>query len=418
MTTARQTNDHEVPQPEELRAAMVKRLREMGAVRSNRVAEAIGTVPRHLFAPGESLADAYTATSTLLTKRDEHGVAVSTVSAAYIQAMMLEQAQVEPGMRVLEIGSGGYNAALIAELVGPSGEVTTVDIDPDVVDRARDCLRTAGYGRVNAVLADAEGGVPEHAPYDRVIVTVGAWDIPPAWWDQLTGDGLIVVPLRMRGLTRSIVFAREGDRLVSRGYELCAFVAMRGDGAPDERLIQLDGDDITLRLDSNHPVDAEKLRAALALPRVEAWSGVTAAGDGRFDGLNLWWALHLPEFCVIHAQKTAVERGVVAHAWPLGVPAVVGADSIAYLGLRGVTPDRSTCEFGVYGHGPNADALIDRAIQLIRSWDGTSLDAQFTTYPAGTPDDQLPAGLVLDKRHTRVVLSWPDPEGRAEPAAE
>jgi len=414
MTTARQMNDHEAPPPEALRAAMVDRLREMGAVRSEQVAEAIGTVPRHLFAPNESLTDAYTATSTLETKRDEHGVALSTVSAAHIQAMMLEQAQVEPGMRVLEIGSGGYNAALLAELVGPSGEVTTVDIDPDVIDRARDCLRAAGYERVNAVLADAEEGVPEHAPYDRVIVTAGAWDIPPAWWDQLTGDGLMVVPLRMRGLTRNIVFARDGDRLVSREYELSTFVAMRGVGAPDERLLQLDGDDVKLRLDGNHLADIEKLRAALAQPRVEAWSGVTAAGDGRFDGLNLWWALHLPEFAVIDAKKTAVERGVVAHAWPLGVPAVVGADSIAYLGLRGVTPDRSTCEYGVYGHGPNANTLIDRAIQLIRSWDGSSLDARFTAYPAGTPDDQLPVGLVLDKRHTRVVLSWPDPEGRAE----
>ncbi|MGH4017794.1 MAG: hypothetical protein ACRDT0_00835 [Pseudonocardiaceae bacterium] len=62
------------------------------------------------------------------------------MSAPYIQAMMVEQAGISPGMRILEIGSGGYNAALIAELVGEAGQVTTVDIDPEVVDRARSCL--------------------------------------------------------------------------------------------------------------------------------------------------------------------------------------------------------------------------------------------------------------------------------------
>jgi len=116
----------------------------------------------------------------VVTKREEHGIALSSVSAPWLQAMMLAQAQLAPGMRVLEIGSGGYNAALLAELVGEEGEVTTVDIDPEVVDRARCCLEAAGYRRVTVVLADAEGGIPDHAPYDRVIVTAGAWDMPPA----------------------------------------------------------------------------------------------------------------------------------------------------------------------------------------------------------------------------------------------
>jgi len=125
-----------------------------------------------------------------------HGVSISSVSAPWLQAMMLEQAQIRPGMRVLEVGSGGYNAALIAELVGACGEVTTVDIDSDVVDRARQCLAAAGYRQVNIVLADAEGGVPDHAPCDRVIVTAETWDIPPAWPGQLAEGGRLVVPLR------------------------------------------------------------------------------------------------------------------------------------------------------------------------------------------------------------------------------
>jgi hypothetical protein len=105
------------------------------------------------------------------------------------QAFMLEQAQIEPGMRVLKIGFGGYNAALIAALVGKSGEVTTIDIDPDVIDRARSCLEKAGYARVNVVLADGHGGEPEHGPYDRIVVTVEAADLATAWVEQLAAGG-------------------------------------------------------------------------------------------------------------------------------------------------------------------------------------------------------------------------------------
>jgi len=411
VTAFRTTNldsTRETTQADALREAMIAELRELGVIRSDGVADAVATVPRHLFAPGEPLERAYAAKTILQTKRDERGVAISMVSAPDIQAMMLEQAQLGPGMRVLEIGSGGYNAALIAELVGETGEVTTVDIDQDVVDRAQRCLTAAGYKKVNVVLADADGGVPDHAPYDRVIATTSAWDIPPAWTDQLAEGGRMVVPLRMRGLTRSVVFERDGDRLVSQGYELCSFVPMQGVGTPTERLVSLDGDEVSLRVDGDQPIDADRLRAALSQPRMQAWSGVTSGGDGRFDGLHLWLAMVLPTFGVLTARKEAVARGVVAHAWALGMPTAVNEGSFAYLGLRPVTPDRKTCEFGVYGHGPDAEELAHQVVRHIQSWDGSSLNARIEAYPVGTPDDQLPEGaLVLDKKHTRVVISWP-----------
>jgi protein-L-isoaspartate(D-aspartate) O-methyltransferase len=166
-------------------------------------------VPRHLFAPGIPLEEAY-APDRVVTKRDENGVTVSSVSAPQIQAAMLEQAGLGPGMKVLEIGSGGYNAALAAELVGPSGQVTSTDIDPEVTSRTRQALTQAGYGRVEVVLGDGEHGWLPRAPFDRIIVTAGAWDIPPAWTDQLADDGRITVPLRMRGLTRSVALERDG----------------------------------------------------------------------------------------------------------------------------------------------------------------------------------------------------------------
>jgi len=147
-----------------LRETMIGELREMGAIRSDWVAEVFRAVPRHLFTLGAPLEEVYTATAAVHVKWDEHGVPISTVSAPELQAFMLEQADIRPGMNALEIGSGGVNAAMMNWLVGSEGTVTTVDIDPDVTDRASRLLGAAGYSRVNVVLADAENGVPEHAP--------------------------------------------------------------------------------------------------------------------------------------------------------------------------------------------------------------------------------------------------------------
>ncbi|MEU6997313.1 methyltransferase, FxLD system [Nonomuraea sp. NPDC046570] len=392
-----------------LRAALVDRLRDQGAIRDDRVAEAFATVPRHVFVPGESLETAY-ADEVVVTKRDRRGIVVSSVSAPQIQAVMLEQARLAPGMRALEIGSGGYNAALMAELVGEEGEVTSVDIDPEVIDRARRCLAEAGYARVRAVLADAEDGVPEHAPYDRVIVTVAAWDIPPAWVDQLAEDGSITVPLRMCGLTRSIAFARDGGRLVGESVEPCGFVAMQGSGAHAERLLFLRDREVVLLFDEGLPDEPESLDGVLDLPRAEAWSGVMVGGVEPFDTLHLWLATALPGFCLL-AVDPLLDSGVVSPANRQACAAVVDVGAFAYLTVRRVSGrGRSRYEFGVYAHGRDADGLADRMAEQIGHWDRRHRSGpgpRITAYPAGTPDERLPGGQVVDKRHTRLVITWP-----------
>jgi len=411
MSTSRDGNGLtgvEAGEADALRTAMVARLRELGAIRDSAVAEAFATVPRHLFAPGADLAAAYAPENTVLVRRDASGSLVSTVSAPHIQAMMLEQAQVRPGMRVLEVGSGGYNAALLAELVGPAGEVTTVDIDPEVVDRARGCLAAAGYDRVHVVLADADSGVPQRAPFDVVLVTTGMFDIPPAWTAQIAPGGRLVVPLRLRGLTRSVVLEADGDRLVSRSYEVCSFVPVRGAGAHRDQVIPLDGDDAAIRLENAANIDPTLVRQAVSWPRVEVWSGVRVDEGGLFEGLLLWLATGLDPFGLLMARPAAVERGVVGHAWSLGIPTVVGKGSFAYLALSPKTPGQKSREFGVYAHGPDAEALAEQMVARIRGWDGASLTARIEAFPAGTPDDELPeGGIVLDRAHRRLVISWP-----------
>jgi protein-L-isoaspartate(D-aspartate) O-methyltransferase len=410
VSTLSETNDNAAPvgtQACALREALVGELRGQGHIRTERVAQAFRAVPRHLFAPEVSLDEAY-ANDVVRTKRDERGVTISSVSAPWLQAMMLEQAELHPGTRCLEIGSGGYNAALMAELVGPSGEVTTVDIDPDVADRARRCLVDAGYSRVNVVLADAEAGVPQGARYDRIIVTVGVWDIPPAWVNQLTDRGRIVVPLRMRGLSRSVAFDREGDHLVSRGHEMAGFVAVQGAGAHQENLVRLHGDDVGLRFDEDQQVDVDRLREALLEPRAEVWSGVLFGAMESFDGLFLWLATCIADFCLLSRQRTETARGLVDPASPLGTPTLLGRGGFAYLTFRQTNQD--TYEFGVYAHGPDADKLAGRMNEQVRVWDREHRrgpGGRIAVYPVGTSDGQLPDGRVLQKRHTKVTISWP-----------
>ncbi|MFB6721327.1 methyltransferase, FxLD system [Kribbella sp. NPDC056345] len=216
-----------------LRANLTRHLLAEGAIRDERVAAAFRAVPRHLFVPRVPLRIAY-ADDVVLMKRDAGGTVISSVSQPSIIAVMLEQAEIRSGDHVLEIGSGGYNAALLRELTGPDGQVTTVDIDPEVVGRAREGLLRAGYDDVHVIQADGEFGAPGNAPYDRIVVTATAWDIPPAWVDQLRPGGRIVVPLQLGAQTRAVAFEESKGHLESRSAVMCGFVNMQGAGAHPE----------------------------------------------------------------------------------------------------------------------------------------------------------------------------------------
>lgn len=399
-----------------LREALITELRKLDAIRTDAVASAFRAVPRSAFIPEIAPEQAYEAENAYVTKRDADGVALSSVSAARIQAFMLEQADIRPGMRVLEIGSGGYNAALIAELVGPEGAVTSVDIDPDVIDRARRLLSAAGYGQVHAITADGAAGVAERAPYDRIVVTVEANDLAPSWVGQLVEGGRIVVPLRWRGLTRSIAFVRTGDRLVSAGYELCGFVPMRGEASDPMRLVVLhDADDeqVGIRIDMEPFLDPARLRDAWTRPRVEAWSGVTMGLGLPYDDLELWLATALQEFGLMAATRRARDRGLVL-SWSAGgvstaLDSVTG--SFAYLAMRPTNTERTLFEFGAAGHGPRGRDTAERMAAHIRTWDRhqREVHARFLAEPTADPVTPTPGSpaRVVERACYRFTVAWP-----------
>src|SRR6516165_7659075 len=137
-----------------LRERLVAEVLRTSGVRDERIAAALRDVPRHLFLPHLPPEEAYL-DDAIVTKRDAEGQPISSSSQPAIMAIMLDQLMLDPGQRVLEIGAGtGYNAALMRHMVGPSGIVVSLDIEADLVDRAREHLASAGYPDVTVVAAD------------------------------------------------------------------------------------------------------------------------------------------------------------------------------------------------------------------------------------------------------------------------
>jgi protein-L-isoaspartate(D-aspartate) O-methyltransferase len=194
-----------------LHRAFVDNLKRAGQIRTAPVEAAFRAVPRHLFVPGFALEDVY-------SDRAINVKPGASSSQPTVIANMLEELQLEPGQRVLEIATGtGYNAALISHILGDEGQVTTVEIDEELAQHARLHLAAAGLGHVKVICADGGLGCPAGDPYDRIIVTTGAWDIAPAWWEQLQRGGRLLVPLAILGPSHQLVvaFERTGDHLES-----------------------------------------------------------------------------------------------------------------------------------------------------------------------------------------------------------
>jgi protein-L-isoaspartate(D-aspartate) O-methyltransferase len=395
------------PGPEQLRAALADEIRGHGVIRSPQVDAAFRAVPRHLFLPGAGLREAYAA-RVVVTRRSADGTVLSSASHPSIVAAMLEQLDVRPGHRILEIGAGtGINAALLAELAGPAGQVTTIDVDDDIVAGARSGLSAAGYHRAKVILGDGTDGYPPGAPYDRIIVTAGAWDLAPAWWQQLAGGGRLVVPLRLHGsgLTRSVAFDyRQPGRMVSSSVQVCGFVAMRGAGARADHAVQL-GDDVTLQLDASRPADDQALSQALTYPRHEHWTGVLISGAQPAEHLDLWLATTSSGFSRLRADSMARESGLVTPAPRWGGAALHSEGTLAYLAVR--AHDSGLAQLGVISHGPDSRGLAARTAGQLRTWDrDRPAQPVITAQPAGTPDDQLPPGHRIEKPGTRLSISW------------
>ncbi|GAA4714555.1 protein-L-isoaspartate(D-aspartate) O-methyltransferase [Promicromonospora umidemergens] len=327
---------------EALRERMIAELIESGFLTDPAIEAAFRAVPREVFAPADTPAELpYAIHDALRTRFADDGKALSSLSAPVMHAGNLAQAKVQAGQRVLEIGSGGPNAAMLAHLVGSKGTVVSVDIDEGVTARTRAGLEQLGLAdRVEVVTADAA----EHlgrGVFDRIMVTVSPWSLPQTWVDQLAPDGILVVPLQIApGLQRIIGFRKQDGRLISESTVPGGFVPLQGAGLFNPPSVQLTGPSgkpVTFKFASEIPGEFGVSDRVLASDPVEAWSGVIYKNRTIWLDL-LTYLLVQPGACAMEAEEAA-DRGSDMSFYP----ALVDGESFAALHRRPATetPDLS-----------------------------------------------------------------------------
>jgi protein-L-isoaspartate(D-aspartate) O-methyltransferase len=207
----------------EQRETMVARTIEARGVSDPKVLRAMRAVPRHRFVPERYVDQAY----------EDHPLPIGhgqTISQPYIVAWMTELLELQPGERVLEIGTGsGYQAAVLAELEGV--EVYTVEIIPELAAEAEARLTALGYTDIHTKSGDGYYGWPEHAPYDAIIVTAAPDHLPQPLATQLAEDGRMVIPIGPPGGYQELwKFTKANGELTTKSLGGVMFVPLTGSG--------------------------------------------------------------------------------------------------------------------------------------------------------------------------------------------
>jgi protein-L-isoaspartate(D-aspartate) O-methyltransferase len=197
---------------------MVDRQIEARGIKSPAVLAAMRKVPRHRFVPAGGVNFAY----------EDHPLPIGlqqTISQPYIVAYMTEAADISPNDKVLEIGTGsGYQAAILGEI---AREVYTIEIIPELAERARTVLAELSYANVHVRAGNGYLGWPEHAPFDAIVVTAAPDEVPQALVDQLAVGGRMVIPVGSANQDMMII-ERTKSGVVERRTIPVRFVPMTG----------------------------------------------------------------------------------------------------------------------------------------------------------------------------------------------
>lgn len=204
------------------RQTMVRTQLRARGIHSERVLEAMATVPRHEFVRHAQVAAAYEDRALPIG-------AWETISQPYIVALMTEAAAVRPGDRILEVGTGsGYQSAVVACL---GAKVYSIERNPQLAEEARRRLARSGCGAsVEVLVGDGSGGYLEAAPYDAILVTAASARVPEPLLEQLADGGRLVMPVGDRQEQELQLIVKAGDRSIARNLVPCQFVPLVASG--------------------------------------------------------------------------------------------------------------------------------------------------------------------------------------------
>ncbi|HWE01742.1 MAG TPA: protein-L-isoaspartate(D-aspartate) O-methyltransferase [Tepidisphaeraceae bacterium] len=211
--------DANLTQPSPLERMIQQQIMDRG-IRDERVLAALRSVPREKFFPDDSRKHAFADRSTSIG----HG---QTISQPYMVALMTQRLEVQPQHRVLEIGTGsGYQTAVLAKL---AGEVWTLERLKPLLDEAFERLQAMSIRNVHYRFGDGTLGWPEAAPFDRILITAGAPQLPrDLLLNQLADGGVAVIPIGPRDEQMLIAIHRHGDKLKPTNICPCRFVKLIG----------------------------------------------------------------------------------------------------------------------------------------------------------------------------------------------
>ena len=203
-----------------LREEMVEHQLRRRGIRDERVLAAMARLPRELFVPAEELAAAYEDAALPIGGGQ-------TISQPYMVALICEQLALRGDERVLDVGTGsGYQAAVLSEL---AAEVHSIERIPELAERARASLATAGRGeRVRVHVGDGTLGLPGHAPFAAIAVAAAAPGPPPSLYEQLEPGGRLVLPVGGRFEQQLEVIVRTPEGPAVRRGVTCRFVPLVG----------------------------------------------------------------------------------------------------------------------------------------------------------------------------------------------
>ncbi|SDB21075.1 protein-L-isoaspartate(D-aspartate) O-methyltransferase [Desulfonatronum thiosulfatophilum] len=206
--------------PKRKRERMVREQIESRGITDSAVLAAMRKVPRHLFVEEALRAQSH----------EDHPLPIGygqTISQPYIVALMTALLHVQPGMRVLEIGTGsGYQAAILAEM---GADVYTVERVKPLHNAAFTRLNKMRYFNVHLKLDDGTLGWPNEGPFDRIMVTAGGPDVPPPLLDQLTEPGIMIIPVGVRQRSQELIrFAKRDGKIMKSNLGAVMFVNLVG----------------------------------------------------------------------------------------------------------------------------------------------------------------------------------------------
>jgi protein-L-isoaspartate(D-aspartate) O-methyltransferase len=205
-----------------LRRRMVESQLRARGIGDERVLAAMASVPRHEFAPERYRQQAY----------EDHPLPIGegqTISQPYIVASMLEALELSSHDKVLEVGTGsGYVTALLAEL---TAEVVSIERHASLADRARELLAGMGYTNARILLGDGSRGFAELAPYDAIIVSAAALELPRELVAQLAAGGRMIIPVGSDDAQQlQLIRMRNGQPQIG-AREFCRFVPLVSEGS-------------------------------------------------------------------------------------------------------------------------------------------------------------------------------------------